>query len=74
MGRGRRREARTHTDRILQRKVKNSRRKSVAFVKAELDNKLKLSFQSQQFVVDCMKSVYMDVSLVKKPYVNKINR
>ena len=41
-GRGRRRKTSTNTDRILQRKVKTSRRKSVASVKAEFENELKI--------------------------------
>ena len=41
-GRGRRRKTSTHTDRILQRKVKTNRRKLVASVKAELENDLKI--------------------------------
>ena len=42
MGRGRRRKTSTHTDRILQRKVKTNHRKSAASVKAELENELKV--------------------------------
>ena len=42
MSQGRRRKTSTHTDRILQRKVKTNGRKSVASVKAELENELKI--------------------------------
>ena len=42
MGRGRRRKTSTHIDRMLQRKVKTNCRKSVASVKAELENELKV--------------------------------
>ena len=42
MGRGRRRKTSTHTNRILQRKVKTNRRKSTLSVKAELESALKV--------------------------------
>ena len=74
MGRRRRRNVSTHTDRILQRKVKTNRRKSAASVKAELDSELKLGISEstvrrQLHEVDLYGSVAR-----KKPYVNKINR
>ena len=42
MGRVRRQKTSTHTDRILQRKVKANRRKSAASVKAEFESELKV--------------------------------
>ena len=74
MGRGRRRKTRTYADRILQRKVRTNRRKSVSSVKAEVVNELivivsKLTVRRRLHEV----SLYGRVAR-KKPYVNKINR
>ena len=74
MGRGRRRKTSTHTDHILQRKVKTNRRKSVGSVKAELESEIKVIISES--TVRCQLhevSLYGRVAR-KKPYVNKINR
>ena len=74
MGRGRRRKTSTHTDRIFQQKVKTNRRKSVASVKAELENELKVII-----LESTVRRRLHEVGLYgrvacKKPCVNKINR
>ena len=74
MDRGRGRKTSTYTDRILQRKVKTNRRKSVASVKAELENELKMIISES--AVRCRLhevGLYGRVAR-KKPYVNKVNR
>ena len=74
MDRGRGRKTSTYTDRILQRKVKTNRRKSVASVKAELENELKIIISES--AVRCRLhevGLYGRVAR-KKPYVNKVNR
>ena len=74
MGRGRRRKTSTHTDRILQRKVKANRRKSAASVKAEVDSELKVVI-SESTVCRRLHEVGLYGCVAhKKPYVNKINR
>ena len=74
MGRGRRRKTSTHTDRILQRKVKTNRRKSATSVKAELENELKVII-SESTVRRRLHEVDLYGRVArKKPYVNKINR
>ena len=74
MGRGRRRKASTHTDRILQRKVKTNRRKSVTSVKAELESEVKVII-SESTVGRRLHEVSLYGRVArKKPYVNKINR
>ena len=74
MGRGRRRKTSTHSDRILQRKVKTNRRKSAASVKAELESELKVII-SESTVHRRLHEVglYGHVAR-KKSYVHKINR
>ena len=74
MDRGRRRKTSTHTDHILQRKVKTNRRKSAASVKAELESELKVII-SESTVHRRLHEVglYGHVAR-KKSYVNKINR
>ena len=71
-GRGRRRKISTNTDHILQRKVKTNRRKSVASVKFELENELKI------IISEATVRRLHDVGLYgcvarEKPYVNKVN-
>ena len=74
MGRGRRRKTSIHTDRILQRKVKTNRRKSVACVKAELESELKVVI-SESTVRRRLYEVGLYGRVARKtPYVNKINR
>ena len=73
-GRGRRRKTSTHTNHILQRKVKTDRRKSTASVKAELENELKVII-SESTVRRRLHEVGLYGRVArKKPYVNKINR
>ena len=72
--RGQRRKTSTHTDRILQRKVKTNGQKSMASVKAELENELKIII-SESTVSSRLHEVGLNGRAVrKKPYVNKINR
>ena len=74
MGRGRRRKTSTHTDRILQRKVKTNPRQSAASVKAELENELKVIL-SESTVRRRLHEVGLYGRVTrKKPYINKINR
>ena len=74
MGRGRRRKTSTHTDRILQRKVKTNCRKSAASVKAELESESKVII-SESIVHRRLHEVGLYGRVArKKPYVNKINR
>ena len=74
MGRGRRRKTSTHTDRILQRKVKTNRRKSVASVKDELENELKVII-SESTVRRRLHKVGLYARVArKKPCVTKVNR
>ena len=74
MGRGRRRKTSTHTDRIVQRKVKTNRRKSAASVKAELGSQLKVII-SESTVRRRLYEVGLYGRVArKKPYENKINR
>ena len=74
MGRGRRRKTSTHTDRILQRKIKTNRRKSTASVKAELENELKVII-SESAVHRRLHEVGLYGRVArKKSHVNKINR
>ena len=71
---GRRRKRSTNTERILHRRVKTNRRKSVISVKGELENELKIII-SESTVRRRLHEVrlYGRVSR-KKPYLNKINR
>ena len=69
--RDRKRKTITHTDRLIQRKIKANRPEPAAAAKAELETR---SFLNQQFVDDYMKLIYMVVLQGKKPYVNNINR
>ena len=74
MGRGRRRKTSTHTDCILQRKVKTNRRKSAASVKAELERQQKVII-SESTVHRRLREIGLYGRVTrKKPYVNKINR
>ena len=74
MDRDQRRKTSTHTDRILQRKVKTNRRKSAASVKAELENELKVII-SESTVRRRLHEVGLYGRVARKePYVNKINR
>ena len=74
MGRGRRRKTRTHTDRILQRKVKTNRRKSASSVKAELESELKIII-SESTVHRRLHEVGLYGRVTrKKSYLNKVNR
>ena len=73
-GQARRRKTSTNTDRILQRKARTDRRKSVACVKVELENELKIKISES-----AVRRRLHDVRLYKhvarnKPYVNKANR
>ena len=73
MDRGRRRKTSTHTDRILQRKVKINRRKSAASVKAELESEPKVII-SESTVRRRLHEVGLYGRVVRKrSYVNKIN-
>ena len=74
MGRGRRRKTSTHIDRILQRKVKATRRKSAASIKAELESELKVII-SESTVRRRLHEVGLYERVArKKLHVNKINR
>ena len=74
MNRGRRRKTNTHTDRILQRKVKTNRRKPAASVKAELESELQVII-SESTVRRRLHEVGLYGRVArKKPYVNKRNR
>ncbi|CAF4869199.1 unnamed protein product [Rotaria socialis] len=58
IGRGRKRKTTSHTDRIIQRKIKVDRRLSSTSIKAQLKLNLNLQFLKQKFVGVLMKSVY----------------
>ena len=73
MGRGRRRKTSTHTDRILQRKVKTNRRKSAASVKAELESELKVIISESTICRRLHEASLYGCVARKKPYVNKAN-
>ena len=74
MDRGRKRKTSTHTDRILQRKVKTNRRKSATSVKVELESELK-AIIAESTVRRRLHEVGLYGRIAcKKPYVNKINR
>ena len=70
-GRGRKEKTRSTTDRLIQRKLKLYRRKSVSTVKVEIENELGTSLH-----VDTIRQRTYEIGGVvrKKPYVNKINR
>ena len=73
-GRGQRRKTSTHTDHILQRKVKTNRRESVASVKAEPENELKIII-SESTIRHGLHEVGLYGRVArKKPYINKVNR
>ena len=74
MGRGRRRKTSTHTDRILQRRVKTNRRESAASVKSEPENELKIII-SESTVRRRLHEVGLYGRVArKKSYVNWVNR
>ena len=73
-GRGQKQKRSTNINRILQRKVKTNRRKSVAFVKAKLENELK-AIISESTIRRQLHEVGLYGRVArKKPYINKINR
>ena len=74
MSRGRRRKTSTHTDRILQRKVKTNHRKSAASVKAEPKSELKVIISESRVCRRLHEVGLYGRFARKKPYVNKINR
>ena len=73
-GRRRRQKTSTHTDRILQRKVKANRRKSVVSVKAELENELKVIISESTIRRRLHEVGLYERVTRKKPYLNRINR
>ena len=74
MGRGQRRKTSIHTNHIVQRKVKTNRRKSVASVKAELENELK-DIISNSTIRHRLHEVGLYGGVArKKPYISKVNR
>ena len=74
MSRARRRKTSTHTDHILQRKVKTNRRKSVACVKAELENELKVMIPELTIRRRLHEIGLYGCVARKRSYVNKANR
>ena len=73
-GRARKRKTRATTDRLIQRKLKLSRRKSTSTVKVEIENERGISLhigivQKQAHKVGLLRRVTR-----KKPYVNTIGR
>ena len=74
IGRGRKRKTITHTDRLIQRKIKANRPEPAAAVKAELETSLNIVI-SESTVRRRLHEVGLYGRVArKKPYVNKINR
>ena len=63
----------THTDHILQQKVKTNRGKSAATVKAELENKLKVIISESTICRRLLEVGLYDRVARKKPYGSKVN-
>ena len=74
IGRGRKRQTTTHTDRIIQRKIKVDRRKSASSVKAELQTELDITISESTISRRAHEAGLYGRVARKKPYVNKINR
>ena len=73
-GRGRKRKTTASVDRIIQRKIKLDRRKSVPIVKAKIKKELGVVVHA-----NTIRNRLHEIGLYgrvarKKPYVNKINR
>ena len=73
-GQSRRRKTSTHTDHILQRKLKIYRRKSIASVKTELENELKVIISELTIRRRLLEVGLYGCIARKKPYGNKVNR
>ena len=70
-GRGRKEKTRSTTDRLIQRKLKFDRRKSVSTVKVEIENERGISLH-----INTVRKRTYGIGRVarKKPYMNKTNR
>ena len=73
-GRGRKRKTTARVDKLIQRKIKEDRRKSASSVKHGIMDELKISISSQTVRRRAHElGLYGHVAR-KKPYVNKVNR
>ena len=74
IGRGRKRKTITHTDRLIQRKIKANRRELAAAVKAELETSLNIVISESTVRRRLHEAGLYGRVARKKPYVNQINR
>ena len=74
IGRGRKRKTITHTDRLIQRKIKANRPEPAAAVKAELETSLNIVISESTVRRRLHEAGLYDRVARKNPYVNKINR
>ena len=74
IGRGRKRKATIHTDRIIQRKIKTDRRKSSTSVKAELQTELNITISETTIRRRAHEIGLYGRVARKKPYLTKANR
>ena len=74
IGRSRKRQTTTHTDRVIQRKIKVDRRKSASNVKAELQTELDITISESTISQRAHEAGLYGRVARKRPYVNKVNR
>ena len=74
IGRDRKRQTTTHTDRVIQRKIKIDRRKSASSVNAELETELDITISESTISRRAHEAGLYGRVARKKPYVNNVNR
>ena len=74
IGRGRKQQTTTDTDRVIQRKIKVDRRKSASNVKAELQTELDITISESTISQRAHEAGLYGRVARKRPYVNKVNR